>query len=364
MKCKITLFFILIFGNSIAQNLVLNPSFEEIKYCPHSIGQFNRNVKHWSTPNSGTTDYFNTCNSELGSTNYNGDQQPEEGKGYVGFYTLAPQNYKEYLQGELQSQLKTDEEYIISFFISLADKSINAINQIGVLFIEKPLQSLSYNVITNKNLVNETSKFEFVQQKKDSFYLNTKDWVKIELTYKAKGFENFFIIGSFDSNRKIEKRKYRVLTHKKHLISSYYYLDNVSIAPKKRKDVEKEKNAEKVVFEIEKILLFKSVLFDFDTAKLLNTAIEELDKLYFYLLQRQDLNIEIYGHTDNVGLKKRNESLSKERAKAVSEYLILKGLDKNRIQWFGFGSSKPKFENISGKNRAQNRRVEFKLVNK
>jgi len=125
-----------------------------------------------------------------------------------------------------------------------------------------------------------------------------------------------------------------------------------------------EEKVEETLLELEITYTFKNVLFDFDKAELLNTSIEELDKLSFYLKENETLNIEIYGHTDNVGLTKRNNELSLQRAKAVSEYLILKGLENERIQWFGFGSSKPLVDNTTEDNRAKNRRVEFKLINK
>ena len=54
--------------------------------------------------------------------------------------------------------------------------------------------------------------------------------------------------------------------------------------------------------------------------------------------------------------------MSHQRAKAVADYLILQGLDKSKIQTFGFGSTKPISDNTTEKGRAENRRVEFKLI--
>ena len=63
-------------------------------------------------------------------------------------------------------------------------------------------------------------------------------------------------------------------------------------------------------------------------------------------------------------MNKRNEDLSKQRAKAVAQYLILLGLKDTRITFFGFGSLKPISTNKTEEGRQQNRRVEFRLVKK
>jgi outer membrane protein OmpA-like peptidoglycan-associated protein len=94
---------------------------------------------------------------------------------------------------------------------------------------------------------------------------------------------------------------------------------------------------------------------------LVETSVKELDELYTYLEKRPKLKVEIYGHTDNVGTTRRNKELSLQRAKAVSMYLISKGLEASRIEWFGFGSSKPIVPNDTAAQRKKNRRVAFKL---
>jgi outer membrane protein OmpA-like peptidoglycan-associated protein len=103
------------------------------------------------------------------------------------------------------------------------------------------------------------------------------------------------------------------------------------------------------------------VLFEFDKATLIATSVKELDELYTYLQERPTFTIEIYGHTDSIGTPKRNKELSIERAKAVSDYLIAKGLNVSRIKWFGFGSKKPIVPNDTEAQRKKNRRVEFRL---
>ncbi len=67
------------------------------------------------------------------------------------------------------------------------------------------------------------------------------------------------------------------------------------------------------------------------------------------------------GHTDNFGSDEYNNTLSLSRANAVSEWLINRGIESNRIKIEGYGSKYPIVENNSVENRAINRRVEFKV---
>lgn len=69
--------------------------------------------------------------------------------------------------------------------------------------------------------------------------------------------------------------------------------------------------------------------------------------------------IEVQGHTDNVGKVEMNKTLSENRANAVRNYIIAKGVDEKRITANGYGDTKPVVPNTSAKNKAKNRRVEF-----
>jgi len=367
------LFFLFFYLSINAQNLVLNPSFEEYNQCPFRIGYFNGNVHYWSTPNAGSTDYYTICKTERGLENiktYNGNQTARTGNGYAGIYVYAEENYREYIQGSLDKKLIKGEKYNVTFYVSLAEKSTHSIKQLNILFTEEKLVNCHHSnwcekqirpkKITNKN-------YKFLESDKIEFYEETKGWIKINYVFTAQGFENYFSIGNFSSN--IKTKKNRLIKKAPHNFS-YYYIDDVSIENSKNKvKVEvprvKEKIKSKTIpFKPETTYTFKTILFDFDKDELLNSSIEELDKLALHLKENKNLNIEIYGHTDNVGLSKRNDVLSLQRAKSVSNYLINKGLKPERIKWFGFGSSKPLIENASEDNRAKNRRVEFTLIKK
>ncbi|TAE65633.1 MAG: OmpA family protein, partial [Bacteroidetes bacterium] len=80
------------------------------------------------------------------------------------------------------------------------------------------------------------------------------------------------------------------------------------------------------------------------------------------LKKRTQYKLEISGHTDNVGIAATNLQLSKDRANAIKNFLIKKGIPANRLIAQGFGQTKPIADNKTDKGRQKNRRVEMKIV--
>ncbi len=110
-------------------------------------------------------------------------------------------------------------------------------------------------------------------------------------------------------------------------------------------------------------IILKNIFFDTGKAELKPESIAELSKLYDFMIHNPAVNIEISGHTDNVGTESHNLELSKSRAKAVVEFLITSGVQPDRIEFQGYGFGKPIADNDSEEGRAENRRTEFKIVN-
>jgi outer membrane protein OmpA-like peptidoglycan-associated protein len=71
--------------------------------------------------------------------------------------------------------------------------------------------------------------------------------------------------------------------------------------------------------------------------------------------------LDINGHTDNVGDSNKNKTLSQNRANAVMNYLVSKGVASNRLKATGFGDTMPVGDNKTTAGKAKNRRVEFKV---
>ena len=88
----------------------------------------------------------------------------------------------------------------------------------------------------------------------------------------------------------------------------------------------------------------------------------ELDKLVALLTRHPEMQIEIGGHTDNKGSVDYNQKLSENRAKAVNDYLILKGIPAQQLSYKGYNFSMPLVSNDTEEGRAKNRRTEFKIT--
>ncbi|MDZ4757757.1 MAG: OmpA family protein [Bacteroidota bacterium] len=104
------------------------------------------------------------------------------------------------------------------------------------------------------------------------------------------------------------------------------------------------------------------ILFAFDKSDVSETAKENLTKLVTVLNNYPETNIEIQGHTDNVGTDQYNLDLSGRRASAVSYYISQKGIASNRISTKPYGESVPNYTNDTEEGKASNRRVEFLIT--
>ncbi|MCX3265509.1 OmpA family protein [Pedobacter agri] len=106
----------------------------------------------------------------------------------------------------------------------------------------------------------------------------------------------------------------------------------------------------------------RNIFFDTNKYNLLPASIRELKLLIDFLNQNESVNIEIQGHTDNVGDDKLNEKLSLNRANAVYEYLLQNSIDTKRLTFKGFGANKPIADNKTEIGRKNNRRTSFVIT--
>jgi OOP family OmpA-OmpF porin len=113
---------------------------------------------------------------------------------------------------------------------------------------------------------------------------------------------------------------------------------------------------------INKINLAAKKIF-FETGKyiILSESFSSLDIVASILQENKNLKLNVSGHTDNVGTAENNQILSENRASAVANYFIKKGIDKERLKYAGYGQTKPIADNSTITGRAYNRRVEMEL---
>ena len=112
------------------------------------------------------------------------------------------------------------------------------------------------------------------------------------------------------------------------------------------------------------VVVLKNVFFETASAGLKEESKVELNKLVTFLVKNPGIKIEIGGHTDNVGDKKSNITLSNSRGKSVYDYLVKNNISSDRLSYKGYGDAIPVANNDTPEGRAQNRRTEFKVVAK
>ncbi len=109
-------------------------------------------------------------------------------------------------------------------------------------------------------------------------------------------------------------------------------------------------------------LVLRNVFFETDKALLQTESFPELEQLFGFLVNNPQLSIELSGHTDQTGSEAYNRLLSKQRAEAVCNYLISKGIASERLIARGYGSSQTVADNHTEEGRKLNRRTEIKIL--
>jgi OmpA-OmpF porin, OOP family len=378
----------LLFGLVIAlhtssQNLVADSSFEHNKSIPLVLSGVGLN-NSWFQPSRATTDLFCECDKKQKETseaqvpnNPMGTQKANTGKCYAGIYALSHGEYREYLMTQFTSPLEPGVKYELYFYISLSDHSRLTVDQIGACFLHNKLNLSHSNVITG---------FKPVYAKlTEEVGTDTINWHQILIEYKARGGEQYLLLGSFDVNE-VERTGVKVPKGTRTRINqrvesdAYYYIDDVTLREYTPPYVAKfdtvvipkidtlkpvailspgTNSGTNFPTELDQPMILKNVLFETGKAVLLPSSFPELDATADHLTLNPHLKIKVNGYTDNVGNETQNQILSEKRAKAVVDYLINKSIDPGRITHKGFGSQNPIADNSSDEGRKQNRRVEL-----
>jgi outer membrane protein OmpA-like peptidoglycan-associated protein len=111
-----------------------------------------------------------------------------------------------------------------------------------------------------------------------------------------------------------------------------------------------------------KRIVLRGVNFDYDSSEIRPVDRPVLDEAVRQLTDQTQIALAIEGHTDSRGTDQYNQALSVRRAEAVFRYLVNKGLAPERMRAEGFGESRPVADNETDAGRAQNRRVELRVL--
>ena len=351
-------------------NLVYNPSFEEYRRCPQKIDALGvmREADAWWQPTGGSSDYFNSCGGRecCVPRNKMGFQEAHSGQAYCGIY-CSQELYREYLQTELKAPLIGGKHYRVSFWACLAKKSPLAIAPLGALLTRERIEDSARGILMEREVSSlEGSSAQSIAtyfepqviNPADNVLNNSKEWVEISGEIIAKGGEKFLTIGNFLPFNKSNA----VPTENTNTPppGAYYYIDDISVVcldPLQKLQPEPEQP-----LEVDDIVCIWDIYFATGESEVLQQSYNELTKLKELLERHPDMKIELRGHTDNQGTVEYNQKLSEERAKAVVEHLVSRGIQRRRLTWVGFGKSLPIADNGTAEGRRKNRRVEYRVL--
>ncbi len=220
-------------GSLKAQNLVLNPGFEDRSACPSFIDQLHL-ANHWSKPTPGTSDYFSTCATFAGvltPDNGFGSQTPFDGSAYAGLVTYVDtmayagfSHYREYLKGTLSEALQSGKFYRTSFQVSVAEQYRFGSNNLGIYFSASiPAWSGSP---TSYPALGEAPFGWIPQVEYTGAPINSAEgWVEVADTFQADGGELQFVLGNFRSDHVTS----RTAVHPWASAMAYLFVDAVSV---------------------------------------------------------------------------------------------------------------------------------------
>lgn len=360
-------------------NLIPDSSFIHYRGCPAEFNQFYL-LQYWYRPTEGTPDVFSNCNVKTTPepegkkkksepnpestqkaeipVNDIGFQYPHSGNSYAGLAAYASINkeYAEYMSVKLLEPLKKGAKYRLRMFVSLADKSFYYGSNLHAIFLtdnstlptKRPM--LGYNTESIKGRPDIT--FDLTT------FTDTVNWLPVEGSFTALGGENYVVLGAFGvpackGKFPAKDKTTGVVTDRKPY--TYYYIDDVSLS------ITQSAETPPVVVKADPLsgrpFAIPNLYFATDKWDILHKSYPSLDSVAGYLKTLAGYRVEVGGHTDDVGSDEHNMKLSENRAKAVADYLISKGVHHSIISSWGYGETSP-----IGTNKEQNRRVEIKLV--
>ena len=352
-------------------NLVFNPSFEDYRRCPERVDALGvmTAVDAWWQPTAGSSDYFNACGGRECQVPRNkmGYQTARTGEAYCGIY-CSQEHYREYLQTELRSPLVAGQRYSVGFWVSLADKSPYAVATLGAFLTGERIADTTWDVLMDRERA-DVGQYEVqsiatyytpqVVRSFDSVLFESKAWVQVQGEFIASGGERFLTIGNFASFNRSNVSQ--VEGGNAILPGAYYYIDDVSVVAVGEAMPPAPALAEPAKGDI---VPMWDIYFATGESEVLPQSYKELRRLQDLLEANPGMTIELRGHTDGQGTVEFNRRLSENRAKAVADYLIGRGIDSRRITYKGFGKSMPVDSNETAEGRRRNRRVEYRVVDR
>lgn len=363
MNHIIVVFIVLCAYVTFAQNLVLNPSFEQTKGVytnfthEEEVGKrFEDFVIGWHCPNNSSPDILMPDFAEELILSAN----PRIGENSVGLIfnrNLIVSSYKgiivdstyDYCYAEavgsgLSKSLQPGRTYYCEFWIRKAETILSKFNHsqimydFGIQFSEEAIQVEEFNFLEGVPHIPADT----------STAVTIDEWTKVSGYFTPEKAYNYLYITQFKKGENDPP-----------YLGKYFLIDDVLV--EEVTDFSTLDNS--VRLPVGTKIPLRNVNFTSGTTEFSNEkSIEVIEKLTEYLNQNQAIRVRINGHTDAQGNAKTNLALSQRRAKTIASLLIEQGIDAGRIESSGYGEEKPIATNKTAEGRAQNRRVEFEVV--
>ncbi len=370
------------------QNLVMNPSFEQIKpgavvvaceFTQYSY-DFPRRAASWGGFRDGTPDLLRAAE------NCDWLLQVHSGAQCLGIITYLPAedlgqkaDFHEYVHGQLSAPLKPGQKYRLECWVR-CDSAILIAHlkkvygaktpivpiQSGNLGFYFSVASFEHNEISSK--INAVSKTR-PQVNFGEVIQTHGQWTKLSTTFVPDQPFQYFTMGNFfsdkstandlpaDDHQRIgQKNAGLPAAIDKIKRGTYLCIDDISVAL--ADPPAPPVSIEKALLKDRKYTFSAGVLFDSGKADLRPEAGKELDSLVIFLQKYPEVILGISGYTDDVGTDEYNLELSEHRAKSVQDFLEAKGIPADKLRSRGFGETRPVADNSTEYGRQSNRRVE------
>ncbi len=386
--------FVLCAPNTFAQdgeNLVVNGSFESIDKKPKSLGSI-ESATGWVSPTGVRSDLFTDTKLEEIAVpdNIYGRETAHEGDNYAGIvgFSYSETPYRSYIMTRLDSPLKKGMTYCVKMYVSLAEASKYASNNVGVHFSNRVLGTDSkVPMILEPSVLHRQNEYEAISAR--------FNWTEICGVFVAEGGEKYITIGNFDTNtdtryESMKKDKAMEGIKVKQIASAYYYIDDISVRMLDQDRGEKCDCAagdegeeyskmiyQKVINETEKTtpkdrVEMQQVFFAFGKSAITPEGERSLNIVTDYLKANPAAKLQVKGfcntYENEVGAKNDYYAdMDNKRIAEVMAYLKEKGIDESRIIPTRKRDEFPNTAEHSATDddevkQAKNRRVEFVLM--
>ena len=414
------LLLLLCISTAAAQNLVPNGSFEKTTECPNDYGQIEK-AEGWKSLQA-TPDLFHSCAKsqtvKIPDNYMMYNLIPSTGRGCAGIASVQQnQEPNELMAIALSKPLQKGRRYKVSFMTQVAHTySAFAINNLGIAFTndfatiptqahikaEKVLQhntwektegvfipEQDYQVLvlglfySNAN-TQVVLRDKFYNDNKCAYYFiddvlveqlpdcpdvvryqgrisdeENKKPIQAEISYQSlQNPDNKGTVQSKNGQYQFDLQD--CLTYELTITAEGYYPIIETIEPAKDKKIPFA--TQLTPLKEGKVITLKHIYFDFAKAILKPESYKELQLLANILQKHPKMEIEIAGHTDNIGTHEDNLRLSQERAQAVMYYLQAQNIPTKQLKAIGYGEGQPIASNENEEGRALNRRVVFAIL--